>query len=230
MNDTPQIETPWSRLEKHGAAALSDSELMAVMMHPCGCSGDAARVAGIEIVNAAGGIAGLLAWTPKEFERAARMTKAKALQMSAISEVARRMMAVNETTFPLAARAEQVVELMHSKAAGLEVEKFWVLCLNVRNRLIKCVEISSGTATSTLAHPREVFRAAVRESAAAIVCVHNHPSGDPAPSPPDVHITRQLRESARAVDIHLLDHVILGRPAADPLGRGFYSFRDAGMI
>jgi DNA repair protein RadC len=115
-------------------------------------------------------------------------------------------------------------------AAGLEVEKFWVLCLNRKNRLLKRVEISSGTATAALAHPREVFRAAVRESAAAIVCAHNHPSGDPAPSSADLQVTRLLREAARAVDITLVDHIVVGRTTADPAGRGYFSFREAGML
>ncbi|MGH7944543.1 MAG: JAB domain-containing protein, partial [Opitutaceae bacterium] len=95
---------------------------------------------------------------------------------------------------------------------------------------IKRVEISSGTATAALAHPREVFRAAVRESAASIICAHNHPSGDPAPSAPDLHVTRQLREAAKAVDIELLDHVIVGRTGSDPAGKGYFSFREAGML
>jgi DNA repair protein RadC len=105
-----------------------------------------------------------------------------------------------------------------------------VLCLNRKNRLIKQVEITSGTATSSLAHPREVFRAAIRHGATAVVCVHNHPSGDPAPSAADVQVTRQLREAARAVDIELLDHVIVGRAAADPRGLGYHSFRESGVL
>ena len=75
-----------------------------------------------------------------------------------------------------------------------------------------------------------MFRAAIREAASAVVCVHNHPSGDPAPSAPDVQITRLLRDAAKAVDIALLDHLIVGRTGADPLGRGFFSFRETGML
>lgn len=87
------------------------------------------------------------------------------------------------------------------------------------------------TATATLVHPREVFREALRHGATAIACVHNHPSsGDPAPSAPDMHITRQLREASKAVDIDLVDHVIVGRPEADPLGLGYFSFRSAGLL
>ncbi|MDI1335808.1 MAG: JAB domain-containing protein, partial [Lacunisphaera sp.] len=75
-----------------------------------------------------------------------------------------------------------------------------------------------------------VFRAAIREGATAVICVHNHPSGDPAPSAADVQVTRQLRDAAKAIDIDLLDHVILGRAEADPLGRGMYSFRESGVL
>ncbi len=140
------------------------------------------------------------------------------------------MSRVGSEPAPLLNRADQVAQYIQPFTTGLEVEKFWVLCLNRKNRLLKRVEISSGTATAALAHPREVFRAAIRESACAIVCVHNHPSGDPAPSAPDLQVTRQLREASKAVDIDLVDHVIIGRAAADPLARGVFSFREAGIL
>ena len=127
-------------------------------------------------------------------------------------------------------RPELVAEYFAPIVQGLEIEKFWVMCLNRKNRLKRMVEITSGTATSSLAHPREVFRCAIREGATAVVCAHNHPSGDPAPSAADVQVTRQLREAARAVDIDLLDHVVIGRAGADPTGLGYYSFRSAGVL
>jgi DNA repair protein RadC len=79
-------------------------------------------------------------------------------------------------------------------------------------------------------HPREVFREAIRAAASAIICAHNHPSGDPAPSAADIRVTRQLREAALTVEIDLLDHVIVGSPVADPAGVGWYSFRSAGLL
>ena len=97
-------------------------------------------------------------------------------------------------------RPELIAAHMASFTRGLEVEKFWVLCLNRKNRLKKLVEVTSGTATSALAHPREVFRSAVQNGATAIACVHNHPSGDPAPSSADVQVTRQLRGKRPAKD------------------------------
>ena len=155
----------------------------------------------------------------------------KALQLVAVMELGRRTvggLVVEEA--PLLSRAESVARYLNPVACALDVEKFWALCLNRKNRLLKIVEVTSGTATSALAHPREVFRAAIRESASAIVCAHNHPSGDPAPSAADVQITQLLREAAKTVEISLVDHVILGRAGADPLGRGYYSFREAGLM
>lgn len=109
-------------------------------------------------------------------------------------------------------------------------EVFYVVLLNAKNRPMARVAISSGTVNSTLAHPREVFRPAIIGGACAIVCVHNHPSGDPAPSAADLHMTRLLREASKTVDIALLDHVILGRPECDPAQVGYFSFRSAGML
>ena len=109
-------------------------------------------------------------------------------------------------------------------------EGFYVILLDRKNHPLGRVLVTLGTLTSSLVHPREVFRAAIRESATAIACVHNHPSGDPAPSAPDMHVTRLLRESAKTVDIDLLDHVIIGRPDADPLAKGYFSFREAGIL
>ena len=110
------------------------------------------------------------------------------------------------------------------------VETLWLICLNRKNRPIGRTLVSSGTLTGSLVHPREVFKVAVLSSAAAIVVAHNHPSGDPAPSSADLQVTRRLREAASAIDIELIDHVIVGLPEDDPAGKGYYSFRSAGLL
>jgi DNA repair protein RadC len=128
-------------------------------------------------------------------------------------------------------RPEQIVEYMRGAFDESPMqESFYVVCLNRKNRPLCRTRITLGTATSALVHPREVFRAAVLASATAIVCVHNHPSGDPAPSSADLAVTRQLREAAKIIDIGLLDHVVLGHKEDDPLGLGYFSFRSAGLI
>lgn len=109
-------------------------------------------------------------------------------------------------------------------------EAFYVILLTRRNRALGRQLITLGTLTSTLAAPREVFRAAIIGNAAAILAGHSHPSGDPSPSAADIQLTRQLREASKAIDIPLLDHVVCGTPEADPLGKGWFSFREAGLL
>jgi DNA repair protein RadC len=232
---TPRIkdlavgERPQERLERLGAGALSDSELLAMLLRS-GQKGMSVVSISQYLITEAGSLANLLRWRETDFRRIRGIGRVKALQLVTVMEIARRVLGTDLATSPLLNRPELVRAHLHLLTVSLSVEKFWVLCLNRKNRLIKQVEISSGTATSSLAHPREVFREAVQHGAAAVVCVHNHPSGDPAPSAADVQVTRQLREAARALDIDLLDHVIVGQVAADPRGLGYYSFRESGLV
>ena len=220
-------ERPRNRAKKYGTPALSDTELLALILQGAGAAHEASLKAAKSLL-AAGSTLGGLAAHPDLLPAMAGAARAK--QLEAVFEVARRIALEARGESPVLKRAEAVKDFMFPLMLGLEVEKFWVLCLDRKNRLLKRVEISSGTATAALAHPREVFRAAIRESATAVVCVHNHPSGDPAPSAPDIHVTRQLGDAAKAVAIELVDHVIVGRVGADPLGRGYFSFREAGML
>jgi DNA repair protein RadC len=222
-------ERPQERLEKYGAGALSDTELLAMLLRS-GTRGHDVLSLATALIKQAGSLGALIQWSTADFQELKGIGRVKSLQLLTVMEVARRVIGQQTEEQPLMNRAELVFKDLQPHTAGLAVEKFWVLCLNRKNRLLKRVEITSGTATAALAHPREVFRAAIKESAAAVICAHNHPSGDPAPSAPDMHVTRQLREAARAVEIELLDHVIVGRSGADPAGRGYFSFREAGLL
>jgi DNA repair protein RadC len=127
--------------------------------------------------------------------------------------------------------AEKIVAYMAGAFDEAPVcEMFYVISLDRRNRPLGRSRITLGTATAALAHPREVFRVAILANACAIVCVHNHPSGDPSPSASDIQLTRQLREAAVTLDIPLLDHVVIGNKDDDASGRGYYSFREAGLL
>ena len=229
LRDTALGERPQERLERLGAGALSDAELLAMLLRS-GTRGHDVLTLATRLVAEAGSLAGLLGWREDDFRGLKGIGRVKALQLVTVMEIARRAIGQQAGEEPLLNRIDLIVAYLQPIVAGLSVEKFFVLCLNRRNRLVKRVELTSGTATSALAHPREVFRVAVRESAAAVVCAHNHPSGDPSPSAPDVHVTRMLRDAARTVDIQLLDHVIIGRVAADPAGKGYYSFRESGVL
>lgn len=221
-------ELPQQRFETYGASALSDTELIALLIHT-GVRGNSALGLASQVISEAGSVAGLAGCHPGRFQKLRGIGKAKSRQLAALVEISRRMMREPVET-PLLNRADRIAEHLMPITRGLAVEKFWVCCLNRKNRLIKLVEVTSGTATAALAHPREVFRAAIQYGATAVVCVHNHPSGDPGPSAADLQITRQLREAAKAVDIELLDHVIAGEKNSDPTGRGYFSFREAGLV
>ncbi len=229
VKDLAVSDRPQERLEQLGPAALSDTELLAMLLRS-GSKGHNVLMISQRLIAEAGSLAALVRWNESDFRRLTGIGRVKALQLVTVMEIARRVLAKAPALEAVFNRADLVLAHFQSQIAGLAVEKFWVLCLNRKNRLLKQVEITSGTATSSLAHPREVFREAIRQGATAVVCVHNHPSGDPAPSAADVQVTRQLREAAKAVDIDLLDHVIVGRPASDPQGRGYYSFRESGVL
>lgn len=223
-------ERPQARLENFGPSALSDVELLAMVLQGNGNGPELAVKMASRLISEAGSIAGLSSWVASDYRKIKGIGQIKGLQLVAITEISRRMIAGEPASSPIFSQAERIAEYFTSIVAGLEVEKFWVLCLNRKNRLLKRVEVTSGTATNSLVHPREVFREAIREGASAIVCVHNHPSGDPTPSAADIQVTRQLREAAKTVCIDLLDHVVVGNSANDPTAQGFYSFRSAGLI
>lgn len=229
LKELAVAERPQERLERMGASALSDAELIAMLLRS-GTQGHDVLTLATRLIREAGSLSGLVSWRESDFRCLKGIGRVKALQLVTVMEIARRVLGREQALPPILAQPEAVCAYLQPFALGLTVEKFWVLCLNRKNRLLRRVEVSSGTAGSTLVHPREVFREAIRASASAVICAHNHPSGDPAPSAADIRVTRQLREAATAVEIELLDHIILGSPAADPTGAGHYSFRAAGLL
>ena len=176
LQATAPTERPQERLEKLGASALSDTELLALLLRS-GTHGHDVLTLAHALLAEAGSLAKLAGWTEADYRRLRGIGRVKALQLVAVMELGRRSLGAAAEEAPVLSRADAVARYLHPLASALDVEKFWALCLNRKNRLLKAVEITSGTATAALAHPREVFRAAIRESASAIVCVHNHPSG-----------------------------------------------------
>jgi len=127
--------------------------------------------------------------------------------------------------------ADKVAAYLQSAIDSHPVQEgFYVILLDRKNHPLGRVLVTLGTLTSSLVHPREIFRPAILASAASVILAHNHPSGDPTPSTADIQVTRQLREASRAVDIEILDHVIVGSKEADPAKMGYYSFRNAGLL
>lgn len=182
------------------------------------------------LLHEAGSLAQLLRWSAEDFRKIPGIGKVKALQLISVMEFAKRILAEDCSNEVIFDSSSMVARHFRPIAVGAEVEYFWVLCLDRKNRLIKRVQVTKGTATNCLAHPREVYRAAIKLGATAIIAVHNHPSGDPAPSRADIQVTRQLREAAKVIAIELHDHIIIGDKAHDPQGIGYYSFNEAGLI
>ncbi len=229
LRDLAVNERPQERLEKHGPGALSDTELLAMLLRSGSKDLDVLSLSS-RVISEAGSLAGLLTWSDSDFKKLKGIGRVKALQLITVMEMARRILLDDKENPPNFTTPEGVFKYFAPLAAGLEVEKFWVLCLNRKNHLIKRIEVTSGTASASLAHPREVYREAIRLSASSIICAHNHPSGDPSPSSADLKITRLLRDAAKTVEIEILDHVIIGRPQIDPLGKGYYSFNESGVL
>ena len=223
-------ERPQERMERLGAGALADTELLAILIRSGTAGHDVMKVAG-DLMRNAGSIADLVRWTVSDFEKMRGVGRVKALQLAAIMEIARRAILQTDREKPTVFdEPEKVFHFFQPIPAGLEVEFFWVLVLNRKNHLIRSVEVTKGIADASLVHPREVFREVIREGGSAAIVAHNHPSGDPAPSAADVRVTRQLREAAKTLDLALLDHIIIGNKASDPTGVGYYSFSDSGLL
>jgi DNA repair protein RadC len=157
-----------------------------------------------------------------------------ALQLVKTYEIKIQYLCVSESEYgkaPHVGTAQEAVAYMQGAFDERpEQESFWVICLNRKNRARARHMVTLGTQSNSLVHPREVFRPAILSNAMAIICVHNHPSGDPTPSAADISVTRQLREASKTVGIDLLDHLIIGEKADDPSGLGYYSFRASGLI
>lgn len=203
----------------HGdAQGLSDAGLLSVLV--------GARAAGtIERLLDGGEVScGLASLSGEELIAIDGVGKAGAARVLACMEMGRRASAVRHDDRPSINTPEDVVGLCGKRMAGLDREHFRVLALNTKNRLIRMFEVSVGSLNATIVHPRELFKDAVRLSAASIVVVHNHPSGDPTPSGADIQLTRRIVKAGDVLGIDVLDHVVIGD------GGQHSSLRDLGLM
>lgn len=153
----------------------------------------------------------------------------KALTLKAAFELARRMAGELRRESPTLDAPERIAELLREEVRHYRVEHFQIVLLNTRRKLIAVEKISTGTLDTLLVHPREVFKAAIVANASAIVLVHNHPSGDPAPSEADIKVTRDLIRSGQILKIEVLDHIILGQ-SSNERPQDFVSLRELGYF
>jgi DNA repair protein RadC len=205
-----------------GPDALSDAQLLAILLRTGRRDFSAVQVA-IELLGRVGSVGGLAMCGIEELCAIQGIGPAKAAQLKAAVELGRRSLATPLSTGTRIFSSADLFKHFHPILRDRKQELFKVVLLDAKNTVIKESTVSEGTLTLSLVHPREVFASAVRESAAAVIFLHNHPSGDPTPSLEDRHLTERLGEAGRLLGIPVLDHVIIGD------GR-YVSFADQGWL
>jgi len=222
----PEDERPREKLAAHGASALADSELIAILLRT-GIAGANAIEVARELLKRYGSLRGLSRCNVDEFAKIPGVGFAKAVQLAAAfdlgNRLARETLANQKIDSP-----ELVDELVGGEMRMLRKEAMRVVLLDTRYHLIRVENVSSGSVNESIAHPREIFRPAVIASAYAVIVAHNHPSGDPSPSQADHSLTRRLAEAAELMQIKLLDHIIIGTKSSD--ASGYFSFKEAGVL
>jgi DNA repair protein RadC len=223
IRELPRGERPRERLTSHGAHALSSIELLAILLGT-GSGGRSALTLAQEVLSRSGGSLRRMALEPvASLTGLSGIGMARAVLIHAALELGRRLAAESRDE-GVPVRSPRDVHVAYApRLEDLPVEEFHVAVLDAQHRLERDITVTRGILNSSLVHPREVFREAIAERAAAIILVHNHPSGDPTPSPDDRLVTDQLVAAGRLLDIPVHDHVIIGR------GR-YVSFAETGLL
>jgi len=224
ISDWPEAERPRERLLKLGAEALSDAELLAIFLR-VGVRGKTAVDLARELLARFDGSVGRLAdASPQALAQLPGLGPAKAAQLAATLELARRALAEEMKSADLLSSPAAVRDWLRLKLGGLPHEAFAALWLDARNRLIGHEELFRGTLTQTSVYPREIVKRALAHNAGAVIFAHNHPSGLAEPSAADEALTRNLKEALALVDVRLLDHfIVVGQ--APP-----FSFAERGLL
>ena len=217
----PEGERPREKMMKHGPATLTEAELLAILIRT--------GSTGVTAVD----LAKKLLSDQRTLRDLARMSvvdlgqlgigRVRASAIVAAFELCRRIPAGGGSERPIFRAPEDVTVVFIPKLRDLQHEEFWVLLLSTSNQLIRETRVTSGTLNSSLVHPRECFAEALKEKAASVIFVHNHPSGNPEPSQEDLSITRQLAEAGKILGIPVYDHIVVG-------GAQFVSFAQRGLL
>ena len=222
VKDLPLSERPRERLTRLGAEVLSEQELLACILGR-GVAGDSVLVSAQRLLAAFHSLRGIAEASIEQLADVHGIGPAKAVQLKAAVELARRLARVPESATSAVDSVDAAAALLRPHLQDKKKEHFVALLLDNRHRLIRLSPIAIGSLSATLVHPRELFKEAIAASAAAIIVAHNHPSGDPSPSDHDVQLTKRLLEAGVLLGIEVLDHLILG---AD----GVVSLRAQGII
>jgi DNA repair protein RadC len=228
IKDLPDAERPRERLLAHGADALRNAELVAILLRT-GMKGASAIQIAEQLLQKFSTLENLAKASLDDIRKIKGIGRDKAIALKSAFTLARRMAQELQRDMPLLDNPNTIADLLREDNRMYEVENFQVILLNTRRRLIRVEQISQGTLDTILVHPREVFKTAIAGGASAIVLAHNHPSGDPSPSEADIKVTRDLIRAGQLLKIEVLDHIILGR-ATHERPRDFVSLRELGYF
>jgi DNA repair protein RadC len=209
MKGLANDDRPREKLQRHGVAALGDNELIALIIGSGSQRRGALAVAN-DVLAAHGGVHALARCTPDALARVSGIGCAKASQIVAAFELGRRTLSKAAAERPRLANARDAAALLLPRFGSVGVEQFGIVLLDTRHRVLRTTVIARGSTNTCVVEPREVFREAALGGASAIVAFHNHPSGDPTPSPDDVALTRRLAAAGVLMGIDLVDHIIVG--------------------
>jgi DNA repair protein RadC len=202
-------ESPRERMMRLGPSALRSDELLAIVMQSGGKSSTVFELAS-SVLGTVGDIYGLVDVQVEELMNIPGIGRGKALQIAACVELGRRITRKPADVRLQIRSAHDAAEYVMDRMRHLKKEHFMILHLDTKHRLVGEETCSVGSLDASIVHPREIFRSAIRKSASAILCLHNHPSGDPTPSREDIVVTKRLCESGRILGIDVLDHIVVG--------------------
>ncbi len=218
----PRHERPRERLLKQGPEALSDAELLAIFLRT-GVSGRSAVDLARALLQRFQGLRGLFSADYRELRAVKGLGDAKIATLLATIELSKRYLREQLDARRAVRNPDDVYQLLAHSMRDLHHEVFTVLFLNSKNEILAIEELFRGTINASSVHPREVIKRALQHGAAAIICAHNHPSGNPEPSPQDRQITRELKEACRLMELSLLDHLVVGH-------NRYWSFAEHGEL
>lgn len=208
ISEIPSCERPREKLLFYGAQFLSNEELLAIILRTGNKDSNVVELS-YRIIHSVGGLKGLFKASAKELMEVKGVKEAKATQILAMCELYRRFKSSEFTQIKIS-KPSDIAELVLDELRMLQQEVLMLITLDTKNKVISKKEIFRGGLNSSLVHPREIFKEAVKDSAASIIICHNHPSGDPTPSKDDINITTRLKECGKMMGIELLDHLIIG--------------------
>lgn len=221
IKELPSSERPRERLLHYGANALSTAELLAIILRTGTRDENVVRLAQRLLISY-GGLAGLARANTAELSAERGLGPAKTTQLKAALELGRRLLAESPGERPQIRSPADAANLVMSEMSLLEQEHLRVMLLDTKNHVLASPTIYIGSLNTSLVRVGELFREAIRANAAALIVLHNHPSGDPTPSPEDVAITRQIAEAGRLLGVEVIDHLIIGR-------QRFVSLKERGL-